>query len=274
MPIDAMHSMNTPCGTLAWKETGRGAPLILLHGWSMSHAVFAEFSSYIQAGYRLLIPDLPGHGQSSSVEPCTLENYADQLVYWLNKLGLTQISVLGWSLGGQLAMRLAIDRPELVNRLVLISTTPRFCAGEGWSAGLAAGELRVLKRGLPQHYRSTMGTFFDRQFGAGEISAARRLEILRFAVRPVGLPQPESACRTLDILGQEDLREILDRIVVPTLIIHGREDQIIPVAAGRELALRLAQAHLVTLEGCGHAPFLSQPQAVADILREFLRDPQ
>ena len=266
-----IKSMEIDSGQLCWFELGEGKPLVLLHGWSMSHAVFLELAELLAEDFRLLIPDLPGHGNSASVEPCSLDAMAVALGHWLTALAVEPVALLGWSLGGQVAMTLALTRPALVERLVLISTTPRFCAAPDWSAGLPLGELRALRRGLQRRYLATMGEFFDLQFVGEEMSAARRREILGFAVRSSKLPEPTQALETLELLGREDLRPRVPEIRQPALILHGEADRIIPFAAGAYLAAHLPAAELCALEGVGHAPFLSNPKQVAAQLMRFCR---
>lgn len=267
---ETRHSLDLTSGRLSWVEIGAGEPLVMLHGWSMSHAVFNELRELLKADYRLLIPDLPGHGGSAATQDCSLKGYADVVSAWLETLGIQRADILGWSLGGQVALQMAVDHPQQVERLLLLSSTPRFCAVDDWSAGLPEGELRALKRGLRLRYHATLGDFFNLQFEEGEISSQRRQEILRFAVRAASLPDPAVAARCLDLLGQEDLRSGLAGIKQPTLVLHGAEDKIIPAAAGRYLADKIPAAIYRSLEGVGHAPFLSRPKLVADAVREFL----
>jgi len=258
-------------GRFCWRESGEGRPLVLLHGWSMSHAVFSELADLLSADYRLLIPDLPGHGESATVDPCDLKSFSQLLAVWLDNLGLDQVDLLGWSLGGQVALQFCADYQLRVRRLILLSSTPRFCIGDTWSAGLSQTKLRTLRRGLQMRYLATMGEFFDLQFEGEDLSSDRRREILRFAVRPAGLPEPENAISTLKILGQEDLRSLLDLIEHDSLIVHGENDQIIPLTAGEYLSEKLQHGQLVSLPSVGHAPFLSCPTLLVQLIKEFCR---
>ncbi len=269
---DDLRVIASAHGDFCWRELGHGPPLVLLHGWSGSHAFFAEIAEDLAADFRVLIPDLPGHGASVLVEPCTLEAIADLLTKWLTDINVDQADFLGWSLGGQIAMRLAITQPQVIQRLVLVASTPRFCASDDWSAGLPVSELRALRRGLLRRYQATMGDFFDLQFKGEQLPPERRREILQFAVRPVGLPDPEDAISTLDILAQADLRSFLPEIDFPTLVLHGDIDQIVPFAAGCYLAENIQGAQLKTLNAVGHAPFLSRPEQFIPLLRDFLHD--
>ncbi len=271
---ESLRELEFEYGRFSWREIGQGPSLVLLHGWSMSHAVFAELADLLAADFRLLIPDLPGHGASAPVEPyipCSLSSFAQILALWLKNLEVQQVDLLGWSLGGQVALQFAAIFPQRVRKLLLISTTPRFCAGDDWSAGLPTKELRALRRRLKSRYLATMGEFFDLQFQGEALSAERRREILQFAVRPVGLPTPEAALSTLGILEQEDLRPLLGSIGRQVLVVHGENDQIVPFAAGQYLTANLPHARLVSLPDIGHAPFLSYPERLAANVRDFCR---
>jgi len=269
--METLKRMELPSGEIAWRELGEGPPLVLLHGWAMSHAVFSELALILAAEFRLLLPDLPGHGDSTRVEPCSLAAMSAAIGAWLRGLELIPVGILGWSLGGQVAMSLGLEQPALVERMVLVSTTPRFCSAGDWTAGLPSGELRALQRGLQRRYLATMGEFFDLQFMGENLNAERRREILGFAVRSSLLPAPNEALEALAILGKEDLRGRLSAIHQPTLVIHGEMDRIVPCAAGRYLAAHIAEAGLLSLQGIGHAPFLSDPERIAAHLRRFFQ---
>lgn len=257
---------------LHWIEIGRGLPLVLLHGWSMSHAVFQELAACLQNDFRLLIPDLPGHGQSEALAPCTLETMLTRLMQVFSVELREPFALLGWSLGGQLAQSWATAEPGCLRRLILLATTPRFCAGRDWPHGLPAGELRLLRRNLQQRYLATLGDFFDLQFKTEALSPERRREILGFAVRPVGPPPAAQALETLEMLALADLRPVVSSIKTPTLVIHGQDDAIIPHGAGEFLAAQIPGAQMLSLPATGHAPFLSQPRMLARCIRKFCHD--
>ena len=168
-------------------------------------------------------------------------------------------------------MPLATHAGSLISRLLLISTTPRFCQQEDWLHGLPPVQVRTMDRHLKRAYLRTLGDFFDMQFVDEQLTTERRRELLAFAVRASRVPKLEDCRATLDILAGEDLRPHLGTIDIPVLVMHGTSDQIIPCAAGRYLATELADAQLQLLEGVGHAPFMSRPAECLDIWREFLK---
>ncbi len=261
---------NLPDGRqLTWYETGQGRPLVLLHGWSMSAAVFSEIATLLSADFRLLIPDLPGHGKSAPALQNDLAGVAADLSCWLAVIEQKPVMLAGWSLGGMLSLELANMNNLPVDHLILIGTTPRFTSSSDWPFGLPAVQVNALVRNLRRRFEPTLADFFSLAFAGEDISNERLRTIRNFAVRQSPLADPGVALSLLNMLAVHDQRSILSDIHQPTLVLHGDLDQIAPVAAGRSLAEMLPHGHFVGFAGVGHAPFLSQPQAVVEKIREF-----
>ncbi len=256
---------------LVWREAGSGPPFVLLHGWSMSGAVFGEALQALQGDFRVLLPDLRGHGRSGAGEGYSLGDFASDLREWIEALDLREVNLLGWSLGGQVAMALQpLVRPRM-RRLILVGATPRFSASEGWPHGLPEVQVRAMGRDLRRAYLRTMEDFFALQFEGESLDRERYREIIRFAVREGSLPNPDVVRRALETLRSADQRSDLAAIDTPTLVMHGEIDRIVPVGAGRFLARHLPSATLALLPETGHAPFLSRPREVFERWREFLQ---
>jgi pimeloyl-[acyl-carrier protein] methyl ester esterase len=255
---------------IAWRETGRGPAVVLLHGWSMSSAAFAEVLDELAADFRLLAPDMRGHGASSPGMGYALSDFAADLVEWIQALDLREIALVGWSLGGQVALDLAPALSGRLRRLILVGTTPRFTAAADWPAGLPELQVRAMARDLKRNYLKTMGDFFALQFTGEAMPRERYRRIVDFAVRGGGLPQPEVALAALETLRREDQRSALGKVEIPVLVQHGELDRITLPAAADYLAAQLPAARLDLLPGVGHAPFLSRPQEVCRRWRDFL----
>ena len=254
--------------TLSWKERGSGPPLVLLHGWSLSGAAFSELAGLLD-GFRVLLPDLPGHGYSSPPSQATLPALADDLAAWLTAAVPGPIVLGGWSLGGMVALELATRQDITIGRLLLVATTPRFTTAADWPHGLSALQVRALSRNLERRFETTLADFFALTFADGEVDAARLRTIRAFAVLPGGLPDRTAAAALLDLLGVQDQRSVLARVACSTLVVHGALDRVTPVAAGRALAAALPHGQLLEMADAGHAPFWTQPLAVARTIREF-----
>lgn len=264
-----LHRFTLPDGrTLVWRESGSGPALVLLHGWSLSGLAFSELADHL-ADFRLLLPDLPGHGGSSPAPSPTLPALADDLAAWLAVTVPGPVRLGGWSLGGMLAMELTARPYVPVERLLLIGTTPRFTASADWPFGLPATQVRALARNLERRFAATLGEFFALSFGPDEVDAARLRAIRAFAIQPAGLPDPASAAALLALLEQHDQRQLPVAIACPTLVVHGTDDRIVPVGAGRALAALLPHGRLCEFAATGHAPHWTRLQETAGAIREF-----
>jgi len=256
--------------TLYYDQTGSGEPLLLLHGWSMSGAVFREIVPLLAEEREVFVPDLPGHGRSADPREMSLAGLAAAIGEFCRGLGLSRPELIGWSLGGMVALAATRDLDLAPRSLVLVGTTPRFTADHGWPHGLPEGQVRAMARDLRNNYAATMGHFFKLMFADDEISPARFRQLARECGGAGRLVDPAVAQAGLETLRTADLRPALEEIASPCLVLHGDLDRIVPCAAGRYLAEHLPQAAWQPLSGCGHAPFLSRPESFCRTVREFL----
>jgi pimeloyl-[acyl-carrier protein] methyl ester esterase len=267
--VKANHFTLADGRRLTWYEIGQGRPLVLLHGWSISAAVFNEVARLLASDFRLLIPDLPGHGGSSPALQNDLAGIAADLMCWIAATEENPVTLIGWSLGGMLSLEIVRQNKLSVDRLVLIGTTPRFTIYDDWMFGLPAVQVQALIRNLERRFESALGDFFALAFAGEKISDERLRTIRNFAVRHSPLPDHDVALDLLNMLTVQDQRDILAEIHQPVRVLHGELDRIVPVAAGRYLAEMLPQGEFIEFAAIGHAPFLSQPQSVAEKIREF-----
>ncbi len=241
-----------------YRETGgSGPPLVLLHGWGMNLRVFDPLRAALAAHYTVTALDLPGHGRSAWPQGLDAAQQLELLAAQVPR-GAT---LVGWSLGGQLAMQLAA-RPELeVRRLVLLATTPRFVRGADWPHGLAAATVLGFAAQLERDVDATIAAFLELQV-RGSASSGQVLASLTRALRDQGSAQPAALAFGLRLLQDHDLRLLARQLAVPTLVIAGEYDRITPPQAGAALAQLLPQAVIEVIARAGHAPFLSHPAAV------------
>ena len=175
------------------------------------------------------------------------------------------VLLLGWSLGGQLALAAAHAQPDAVAGLILISTTARFTLGADWAHGLPAGQVRALGRALRHDLASGLQGFLH-------LSAARHGHAgpTPTALSPWPAPPIETLADGLRLLADTDLRPHLAAIRCPALVIHAHDDAVIPLGAGQALAAGLPAARLVVCDGVGHDLPLRAPERVAEAARAFL----
>lgn len=256
---------------LAWRERGAGPAVVLIHGWAMSGRIFIELAARLSGEHRVLMPDLPGHGASSPSDRYTLEQMAADLAAWLHGVVSAPALVCGWSLGGMVAMQMAADGVASPEGLMLMATTPRFTASDDWAFGLPAVEVKLLERNLAKDWQKTRSHFFDRMFAGEPIPPDRLRTIRKFAIDSGESWAAHSARATLQIFSDQEQRRLLHRILCPVMILHGGEDRITPVEAGRFLAEAIPGARLKEYPASGHAPFLGRPGEVADDIRSLLQ---
>jgi pimeloyl-[acyl-carrier protein] methyl ester esterase len=247
---------------------GAGPALVMLHGWSRSSADLASLASRLAASHRVLRPDLRGHGRSTP-GPFSLEALVDDLVALLDAHRLERAALLGWSLGGQVALAAAPRLRGRLSALVLIGATPRFTSGDGWPHGRPRRAVEGLALLVRRRAEQAMARFMDDCFAEGELDQAGRDRVAALAT-----PLPDLGCALagLDVLMTTDLRTALADVDRPTLVIHGGSDAVVPPGAGRALAQAIPGARHVELPGVGHAPFLSREAELADLVGGFLED--
>jgi pimeloyl-[acyl-carrier protein] methyl ester esterase len=221
--------------------------------------------------HRVHAVDLPGHGHSAPVTPCTLDAMAAAIDAAFE--GETRpLAVLGWSMGGLVAMRWANLRPARVGRLALVCTTPRFVAGADWPHAMPAATLARFGDELSVAWKLTVQRFLALQVHNSEHGRAT-LAALREHLWTRGEPSRRVLADTLDILATADLRADAAGIAQPTLVVAGSRDTLCWPAAGRWLSDTIPGACFAEIAGSAHAPFLSHRDAFCESLESFL-DPR
>ncbi|PPC94470.1 MAG: pimeloyl-[acyl-carrier protein] methyl ester esterase [Methylotenera sp.] len=247
------------------ESIGAGPNLVFLHGWGMHSAVWHPVIKRLSKHFTLHLVDLPGMGLSRPTEPYHLHILADKISEMLP----ANADIVGWSLGGLVAMRIALDKPDLVRRLVLMSTTPNFVNKHDWDAGIAPDVFRNFAENVDADYHNTMTQFLTLQcMGAKDARATVKLLRKKFAERPV--PTSQTLHRALNILLDTDLRNEVDRLRKPTLLIHGDRDTLAPVQAAHWMMQNLPMGYLRVIAGASHAPFLSHQEQFVEALIQFL----
>jgi pimeloyl-ACP methyl ester esterase len=259
----------TAGGQLHFDEMGSGRPVVFVHGWAMSSRVW-RFQQQLDGFGRLIFLDQRGHGQSTPGTGYAVEDFAGDLVSFFEKLALRDAVLVGWSMGVQVALKAF---PQLRNRLaalVLVGGTPRFTASEDYPHGQPPLEVKGMGLRLRRDYQKTMGDFFRGMFAEGEMDSAQYQRIVHEIVMGGRSADPDAVRQSLQILSAADLREELPAVDRPVLLVHGELDTICPAAASEFMAQRIPMAKLKIMAGCGHAPFMTQPETFNEVMREFL----
>lgn len=248
------------------EQTGSGQDLVLLHGWGFNGAVWQEIVPLLAPYYRLHLVDLPGFGHSHE---CVMSDM--QLSAW-SELVIAQLpaqfNLLGWSMGGLIAQRMALDHPLRVQKLILTGSTPCFVQQENWP-GIQPDVLSSFHRLLQQDPRKTIERFLAIQ-AMGSESVKEDVKRLKNRLQL----RPQASLSALDgglnLLATVDLRAELAQLQCPVLGLYGRLDSLVPVRVADAVSTLLSNSHSVVFAHAAHTPFVSHPQPFADALCAFL----
>ncbi len=249
------------------KVTGHGKPLVMLHGWGMHGGIWNEAATTLAQEFEVHCVDLPGHGASVPAGAFTLEGVVGQLGAHFDR----PVTLLGWSLGGIVALAWAAREPKKIRRLALVASTPCFAEREDWAFGMPLQTLEQFAAELEKSHAATLRRFVALQVRGSE-GEREVLAELREHLFSRGEPHLEALRGGLGILRDADLRNSLARIEQPTLAIAGTRDKLTPAIASRYLAQVMPNARVVEIEGAAHAPFLSHPQIFVEHLKSFLHE--
>jgi pimeloyl-ACP methyl ester carboxylesterase len=254
-------------------ELGSGPPLVFVHGLSGAWQNWLENIPHFARTHRVIALDLPGFGASPVPEwEISIEAYGRLLGGLCDELGVERCNLVGNSMGGFVAAEVAISDPERIDRLALVSAagisharmrrTPA-TASARVAAAMAPYAFKVheqaLTRPVLRHY-ALGGVFYK--------PTALRPEILWENVH-AGLDAPGFLAAVQGLVGY-DFTDRLPEIEVPTLIVWGRQDRVVPPADGQEFERLIPGSRLVVFDRCGHVPQLEKPARFNALLEEFL----
>jgi pimeloyl-[acyl-carrier protein] methyl ester esterase len=261
-----MRDMEQPVPGVHVEALGAGNALVLLHGFAMNGGLFAPLVPELARAHLVHVVDVPGHGRSPPLATFEMPRVVEAID---GAIGGSDLTVLGWSLGGQIALAWARAHPQRIRKLVLVATTPSFVEREGWPHAMSVQTLSRFGDELRASYRLTLQRFLALQVH-GSVEGRATLAALRDGLFERGEPSREALDAALDALIRNDLRATLPHIAVPTLVIGGERDALVPLAATRELAAELPNAIHVTIDGAAHAPFLSHRRRFVDTVLSFV----
>ena len=252
--------------SLHYERAGRGAPLLLLHGIGSNSRSFRHQLTELCDELDLIAWDAPGYGGSEDPPPgCGLDYFADRAVGLLDDLKIERAHVLGVSLGGVIAQLLYHRYPSRVRSLILVDTTPG-----GGAAPEPERSERVRQRLLAIESLGPRG--MAEQRAPHLVSELAPRSLVAELVDIMAQVRPAGYCTAAIALGATDLTSQLPDIRVPTLVIHGEHDAVVPLATARQLAASIPNASLVVLPNAGHVSNQEQPEAFNAAVRLFLAE--
>jgi pyruvate dehydrogenase E2 component (dihydrolipoamide acetyltransferase) len=221
-----------------------GVPLIIVHGYNGSCDYwYPDFLLSMGAARRVIALDLPGCGLSGKLPSHTLDTYVDFFSAFLGALDIAQADLLGHSMGGLIAISLAVRYPHHVRKLVLVDSAglPELVKSQ-WLA-----PLKMLTDSSMRHFR-LYPTFIKNGLRA------------------------RAGVEGLQIIRTGSVRRILKQVQTPTLVLWGSRDRVVPLEHGAFMARHIPNARFAVVRGAGHMPFYEKPEQCNKIVLSFLRD--
>jgi pimeloyl-ACP methyl ester carboxylesterase len=236
--------------TLRYDRAGSGPAVLLVHGWTCNRSFWDRQAQALRAKHTVVTVDLRGHGESSPAKGYGVAAMAADLEQLVRTLGVPRIAVVGWSMGGMVALELARRLGPKMSALGLVCTTAGGLLPEGSEEGAA-----MLKQ-VTDDFRG-----FARGFTARLFKEHEKEPLYAWALSQVQKTPGPVASACLATLFAFDVRPTIAALDVPTMVLHGRHDELIPMAHGEHLAGHIPGAELVAFEQSGHAPHLEEPEA-------------
>lgn len=249
------------------EDVGPGPVVVLLHGFPLDSSMWEYQYSAIGSMYRIIAPDLRGHGLSAVPEGVyTIGEMADDVIDTLDALGITEpVVVGGHSMGGYIALSMAARYPERLRGLILINT--RAAAD---TADAARGRETTAKEiETSGRVEGVVSSMLGKLFAPG--AAERHAEHFERIGQIMRRTNPMAMAGALrGMASRPDRTADLTRITMPTLVLAGSDDQLIPPLESRRMAETLPNARLVMVPEAGHMAPLENPVAVDEAMHAFL----
>jgi len=248
---------------------GSGKPIVLVHGWAMHTGIWRNFAKQLAQNYRVTCIDLPGHGQSEALQPFNLEQISELLA---NSVDTEPACWLGWSLGETVVLDFARRFPERCSALILMTGNPHFTqlsTSEVQWPGMKIELLDSFASSLQENCQATLLRFLSLQVN-GLQDYKKLMKELKTAVAEYSAPNEATLKGGLEILKSADLRATLSELSMPMLSILGAKDALVPVAVGEYLQTLSPNMTVKVIDKAGHAPFLSHPNEVTELMSDFI----
>jgi pimeloyl-ACP methyl ester carboxylesterase len=243
---------------LAYERRGQGTPLVLLHGYPLDHHSWDKVAPLLEDTFDLILPDLRGFGESSTVDSFyAMEDFAADIAGLLDQLGIQRTAMAGHSMGGYVALAFARLFPQRVRGLGLVSSQAAPDSTER-KDGRYKSAAEVADKGIGSVVEAMTPKF----------TADRELQ--ESARRSMERQQPAAYIGALKAMAERvDSTALLASLTFPVVIIHGDTDQLIPLDRAREVKAAVPQAYLVEIRGAGHVPILEAARETAEALKHL-----
>ncbi len=243
---------------LSYDRSGKGVPLVLIHGFPLDLSIWDAVVPLLENDFDLIIPDLRGFGESSTVDtPYTMLDFANDIAGLLDFLGVEKAALAGHSMGGYVALAFAKAYPDRVKGLALVSSQAAADAPER-KAGRYKTARDVAEKGV-----DVVAEAMTSKLSANE-------KVQEFANLLMKAQSPAGVIGALKAMAErEDFMPVISQFTFPVALIHGDADALIPIDRAKEIKSALPVAQLVKLKKAGHMPMMEFPKETAEALKKL-----
>lgn len=260
------------------EDYGAGKPVVLIHGWPLSARSWeCQIPALVDSGHRVIAYDRRGFGDSSQTwSGYDFDTFSADLDALMRKLDLRDATLVGFSMGGgEVARYVARHGTDRVSRAVFASAVPPYLykSADNPEGGMDDAAITALEAGVKGDRLAFLETFTKSFFSAGKemkVSEAQR----QYAIVIAAFASPKGTLDCIGAFSRTDFREDLKRFTIPTLVIHGDSDAIVPFeVSGKRTAAAIPGAELVLIKGGPHGVNASHAGEFNEALLEFLARP-
>jgi pimeloyl-ACP methyl ester carboxylesterase len=248
-----------------YEDSGKGTPLVLIHGIGGDSTEWSEVTPQMSKEVRCIAVDLRGHGKSEKPDmPYTQDMFADDVAALLDNLKIGKAYICGISMGGFVAEKMALNHPEKVDGLILIDTTSRMPAktiqvGGAWAKAFA-------ERGLQGYIDAEIKDIFHPIFARRHKDAIKRFaDSMKTRDFKTSTRVQQGYMKSPPVLDKD-----IKKINVPTLIIHGREDEVVPFEEAELIHKEIQNSQIAILPFAGHGALMERPDYFIDLITYFI----
>lgn len=267
----ASHFVTWRGAQLHYTDEGSGFPVLMIHGFGGAYTNFSKLSELMKKDYRVIRVDLPGFGLSDFPEVSPNENYLqdyrDYITFILDTLHLDSVYVIGNSMGGAVTWGAAVDHPDKVRKIVLLD--PAGYDSEKVAGGLAMFKFKsvrgVFEKGMPL-FMSWQG-MRKAYFKDDQIEEATVVRNNKFTNRQGNIKH----MLNLALSKQFPDTALIQKVTVPTLIVWGKQDEIIPVSHAERFHRDIKGSRVAIIDNCGHCPMAEEPEKTKELSEEFFK---
>ena len=253
-----------------YNSIGKGHTILCIHGFAADHTAFRLTEKTLGRDHNIISMDLRGHGKSDETKDLNIELLGRDLHEIIKKLGLKDFSILGWSMGGSVALEyIKTFGTEELKSLILVETSLKLINDKSWEHGLFKGDYTEtdLKSDLKRMDKSysTWGRNFLKRMAPN--LSGKDFEI---AAKLIEDRNKESMKSLWKSLSEQDYSDITQKIDIPTLIINGEKSEFYNLESAQKMAQLIKGAEVKTIANAGHLVPLENPVEFARVVREFI----